>query len=446
MVSVASEIFVLLLLIVLNGLFALSEIAVVSARKIRLEQLSAQGDEQAKVALALANEPNQVLSTVQIGITLIGIFAGAYGGANLAARLAPVLRQIPFLAAQSEGIALFLVVLTITYLSLVIGELVPKRLGLGSPERIARMVAFPLRWLSIAVSPVVHLLSVSTDLVLRLIGAGTTASDPLVTEEEIKILIQQGTEAGMFEEAEQDMLEKVFRLGDRRVSTLMTTRPEIVWLDLEDSAETNRQKVIASNYTRFPVCQGGLDDVLGVVQVNSLLADCFANRAFDLTASLQQPLYVPESTRGLKVLELFQQTGTHIALIVDEYGVIQGLVTINDILEAIIGDLPTVGQPEAAQIVQRDDGSWLVDGILLIEEFKDVFEIEELPGEKEGNYHTVGGFIITHLGKIPVATDNFEWSNLRFEVVDMDGNRVDKVLVNRIEGEIIELSNSETNN
>ncbi|MCU0536780.1 MAG: hemolysin family protein [Hydrococcus sp. Prado102] len=433
MFSVASEILVIVVLIVLNGIFALSEIAIVSARKIRLEQLSTQGDAQARVALELANNPNQILSTVQIGITLIGIFAGAYGGANLAEHLAGLLQQIPFLAAQSQGIALTIVVLNITYFSLVIGELVPKRLGLNNPEKIARLVAKPLRWLSIGVSPIVRLLSFSTDLVLRLLGAGGVSNEPLVTEEEIKILIQQGTEAGTFEEAEQDMLEQVLRLSDRRVSTLMTTRPEIVWLDLEDSAEINRQKIITSNYTRFPVCQGGLDEVLGIVQVSNLLATCFANRPFDLTASLRQPLFVPESTRGLKVLELFQQSGNHIALVVDEYGVIQGIVTITDILEAIIGDLPAIGQPDSPQIVRRDDGSWLVDGILLIEEFKEVFQIEELPGDKEGNYHTVGGFVITHLGKIPVVADNFEWDAFRFEVMDMDGNRVDKVLVTPIE-------------
>jgi putative hemolysin len=429
MFSVASEILVILLLIVINGLFALSEIAIVSARKVRLEQLSAQGDKQARVALELANDPNQILSTVQIGISLIGIVAGAYAGANITEHLAGLLEQVPILATQSQAIAFTVVVLSITYFSLVIGELVPKRLGLGNPEKIARLVAMPLRWLSTIASPVVRLLSFSTDLVLRLLGAGGTSNDPLITEEEIKILIQQGTDAGTFEEAEQDMLEQVLRLSDRRVSTLMTTRPEIIWLDLEDSSEANRQKVISSNYARFPVCQGGLDEVLGIVQVNTLLADCFADRSFDLTSSLQQPLFVPESTRGLKVLELFQQSGNHIALVVDEYGVIQGLVTITDILEAIIGELPVIGQPDAPQIIQRDDGSWLVDGILLIEDFKESFEIEELPGEKEGNFHTVGGFIITHLGRIPSAADSFEWEGYRFEVVDMDGNRVDKVLV-----------------
>lgn len=429
MVSITREIVIILILILLNGVFALSEIAVVSARKIRLEQLSARGDEQAKAALQLANEPNQVLSTVQIGITLIGIFAGAYGGANISERLAGFLETIAFFAPYSQTIAFTLVVLTITYLSLVVGELVPKRLGLSNPETIARRVAIPLRWLSLIVAPIVHLLSFSTDLILKLLGADTTATDSLMTEEEIKIVIQQGTAAGIFEEAEQDMLEEVLRLSDRRVNSLMTARPEISWLDLEDTAETNRHKIITSNYTRFPVCQGELDDVLGIVQVNNLLADCFAGKPFDLTSSLQQPLFVPESTKGLKVLELFQQTGSHLALVVDEYGVIQGLVTITDILEAIVGEIPHVDRLETPQMTQREDGSWLMDGIVSIEDFKEVFDLEELPAEEEGNYHTLGGFIITHLGKIPTAADRFEWKNLVFEVVDMDGNRIDKVLV-----------------
>jgi putative hemolysin len=440
MLSVTSEIFVILLLIIFNGIFALSEIAIVSARKIRLEQLAAQGDKQAQTALDLANDPNQILSTVQIGITLIGIFAGAYGGANLTDRLATLLQAIPLLASNSRGIALALVVLSITYLSLVIGELVPKRLALNSPEKIAKLVAFPLRWLSLIVAPVVHLLSTSTNLVLHLLGVKTTSTEPLVTEEEIKVMIQQGTEAGMFEEAEQDMVEQVLRLGDRRVSTLMTARPEIVWLDLEDSAETNRYKIVTSNHSRFPVCQGSLDDVLGVVQVTDLLSDCFASQPFELTSCLRQPLFVPESTRGLKMLELFKESGNHVALVVDEYGVIQGLVTINDILEAIIGEITSLDNQETPQVTQREDGSWLLDGTLLIEDFRELFELDELPGERQGNYHTLGGFVITHLGKIPTAADHFEWREFRFEVMDMDGNRVDKVLVVPLHPEEIEAS------
>ena len=441
MLSFTREIFFILLLIIINGIFALSEIAIVSSRKIRLEQMGAKGDKRARVALELANHPNQILSTVQIGITMIGILAGAFGGVTLAEKLAVVLQRFPLLAAQSEAIALAIVVLSITYLSLVIGELIPKRLALSDPERIASRVAIPLRWLAIVVAPVVHLLSLSTDLGLRLLGIETAATEPPVTEEEIKVMLKQGTEAGMFEVAEQDMVEGVLQLGDRRISTLMTVRPEIVWLNLEDSSETNRHKIVKSNHTRFPVCQGSLDEVLGVVQVTHLLAACLSGEQFDLTSSLRQPLFVPESTPGLKMLELFKQSGNHIALVVDEYGVIQGLVTLNDVLEAIIGDLPRLDQPEAPQATRREDGSWLLDGILSIKEFKELFGIEELPGEQRGNYHTLGGFIITQMGKIPVAAEHFEWQGLRFEVMDMDGNRVDKILVMPLEKGLLDRTN-----
>lgn len=433
-----NQILIILILVIANGIFAMSEIALVSVRKVRLEQLSSQGNHKAKVALALANNPNKVLSTVQIGITLIGIFAGAYGGANLADNLAEVLDNVPFLAEESDAIALFLVVLTITYLSLVVGELVPKRLALSNPEKIAISVALPLRWLANLVAPIVHLLSLSTDLVLKLLGTGTEISEPAVTEEEIKVLIKQGTEAGTFEAAEQDMVERVLQLDDRRVSTLMTPRPEIIWLDLEDASENNRHKIIHSSHTRFLVCQNSLDEVLGIVHVTDLITGALSGKPFDLTAYLRQPIFVPESTRGLKVLELFKQIGTHIALVVDEYGVIQGLVTLNDIMEAIIGDIPKMDNEETPQAVQREDGSWLLDGILPIEEIRILFGFKDLPGEERGNYHTLGGFVITHLGKIPSAADHFDWKGLRFEVMDMDGNRVDKVLVMPIQSELVE--------
>jgi len=305
MFSATTEILVIFFLILLNGVFALSEIAIVSARKIRLEQL-ARDDRRAAVALKLANDPNQILSTVQIGITLVGIFAGAYGGANLSVSVAQLLAQVPVLAPYSQALGLGLVVLIITYLSLVVGELVPKRLGLSNPEKIAILVADPLNRLSKIVSPIVHLLSQSTNLILGLLGINTNNNDSPITEEELKIMLKQGTEAGTFEEAEQDMVERVLGLGDRRVSQIMTTRPDIIWLDLEDSAEINRQKLIESNHNRFPVCQGSLDEVLGVIEVTDLLADCLTGESFDLTKDLQQPLFVPESTRGLKVLELVQ--------------------------------------------------------------------------------------------------------------------------------------------
>jgi putative hemolysin len=423
-----SEILIILVLIIANGIFSMSEMAVVSARKVRLQQLANQGDVKARAALKLAESPNNFLSTVQVGISLIGILAGAFGGATLAQRLAVYVKLIPFLAPYSEQVSFGVVVLIITYLSLIIGELVPKRLALNHPERIAAFVAIPMRAVSALASPVVHLLSASTELVLRMLGI-RPSEEPQVTEEEIRILIEQGTEAGTFEEAEQDMVERVFRLGDRPVSSFMTPRPDIIWLDLEDPAEENRQKMSENGYSRYPVCQGGLDNVLGIIPVTDLLARSFRNESLDLTVGLRQPVFVPESTRGLKVLELFKQTITHMALVVDEYGVIQGLVTLNDIMSEIVGDVPAGPGEDEPQAVQREDGSWLLDGMLPVDEFFELFDMEEWESEERGSYQTLGGFVITHLGRIPAAADHFEWQGMRVEVMDMDGNRVDKVLV-----------------
>jgi putative hemolysin len=428
MSSITFEILIILVLIIANGVFSMSEMAIVSARKVRLQQLANQGDAKAKVALKLAESPNHFLSTVQVGISLIGILTGAFGGATIANRVAIYVKLVPLLAPYSEPISFGIVVLIITYLSLIVGELVPKRLALNNPERIASNVAIPMRALSAIASPMVYLLSASTDLILRVLGI-TASTEPQVTEEEIKILIEQGTEAGTFEEAEQDMVERVFRLGDRPVSYLMTPRPDIVWLDLEDTAEENRQKMVDSAYSRYPVCQAGLDNVLGVIPVTDLLARSFRGEPLDLTVGLRQPVFVPESTRGLKVLELFKQTITHMALVVDEYGVIQGLVTLNDIMSEIVGDVPSTDGQDQPQAVQREDGSWLLDGMLPVEEFLELFGMEQWESEERGSYQTLGGFVITHLGRIPAAADHFEWQSMRFEVMDMDGNRVDKVLV-----------------
>jgi len=422
------EILIILLLPIANAIFVMSEMAVISARKVRLQQMANQGDIRAQAALQLANAPNQFLAVVQVGITLIIIVSGAFGEGAIGKRLTPILSHIPLLASYSEAIASVSAILFVTYLTLVIGELVPKRLALNNPERIAAAVAIPMRMFATFASPVVYLLTASTETVVRLLGIRPSTA-PQITEEEIKVLIEQGTEAGTFEEAEQDMVERVFRLGDRPVNALMTPRPDIVWLDLEDSAEENREKMVDSSHSRFPVCQGDLDNVLGVIHVTDLLGRSLSGLPLDLTVSLRQAVYVPESTRGLKVLELFKQTGTHIALVVDEYGVIQGLVTLNDILVEIVGDVPSNDEPEEPQAVQREDGSWLLDGMLSIDEFFEIFEIEELPAEQRGSYQTLGGLVITHLGRIPIVTENFAWHGMRFEVIDMDGNRVDKVLV-----------------
>ena len=415
----------------------MSELAIVSARKVRLQQLANQGDIKARIALELANAPNQFLASVQIGITLLAILSGAFAESTIARRLIPLLNLVPWLAPYSDALSSVIAILIITYLTLIIGELVPKRLALNYPERIASVVAIPMRVLANIASPIVYLLSASTDLVVRMMGI-KPSTEPQVTEEEIRVLIEQGTEAGTFEEAEQDMVERVFRLGDRPVNALMTPRPDIVWLDLEDTAEENRKKMLDSCHSRFPVCQGGLDNVLGIMHVTDLLARSLSGQQLDLTVSLRQPVFVPESTRGLKILEVFKQTGIHLALVVDEYGVIQGLVTLNDIMVEIVGDVPSAGELEEPQAVQREDGSWLLDGMLPVDEFFEIFEIYEIPTDHRGSYQTLGGFVITHLGRIPSATDYFEWETLRFEVMDMDGNRVDKVLVTPMERKLSE--------
>lgn len=418
------EILIIVLLVILNGVFAMSEIAVLSARKTRLQQWASEGSTKARSALELADAPNRFLSTVQVGITLVGVLAGAFGEATIAEKLATQFSRIPWLVPYSKAVGLGVVVLGITYLSLVIGELVPKRLGLQNPERIACEVAVPMRVLSAISFPLVHLLSVSTDAVLRLLGA-RPASGPPVTEEEIKVLIDQGTQAGVFEEAEQDMLAGVFRLNDRRVSALMTPRPEIVWLDLADSRDKIREKITRSGYSRFLVCRESLDNVLGVVQVKDILVRHLACEPVDLKTLLQEPLFVPESAPASKVLELFRESGAPVALVIDEYGGLAGLVTTHDLLETIVGDVDL----DEPQVTQRKDGSWLLDGMLPVDLFKEMFQIRNLPGEGKGKYQTVGGFVMTYLGRIPSTADHFMWKGLRFEVMDMDGKRVDKILV-----------------
>lgn len=424
------EILIILLLTIANGIFAASEMAVVSARKTRLQELADRGDKSAQAALGLANSPDRFLSTVQIGITLIGILAGAFGGATLSQTLSDYFNQVPALQPYSEQIAFGIVVLIVTYLSLIIGELVPKRLALNNAERLATVMARPMQALSKLVSPIVFLLSCSTGMVLRLLGIDpNSVNEPLVTEEEIKVLVRQGAEAGMFETAEQDMVERVFHLGDKQAVALMTPRFDITWLDISDPPEINHQKMTESRHSRFPVCQETLDNVLGVAQVSDILSHSLSGQPIDLTAVLRQPLFIPETTHALKILELFKQSGTHIAFVVDEYGVIQGVVTLNDVMEVIIGDIPFADQPHEADIIRREDGSWLLDGMLPITELKEVLELEQLPGEARGNFQTLGGFMITNLGRIPKSSDHFVWDDYRFEIMDMDGNRVDKVLV-----------------
>jgi putative hemolysin len=445
----------ILVLIIANGIFSGSEIAVVSARKVRLEQQAERGNRKAAAALKLANAPNDFLSTVQIGITLIGILSGAVGGATIAQRLEPLLASVPWIGRSSQGVSVALVVGVITYLSLVIGELLPKRIALNDPEAIACAVAGPMRALSRFSTPVVRLLGSSTEALLRLMGI-RDSGEPDLTEDEIKALIRQGAEAGVFEQAEHSMVQRVFRLGDRPIRAFMTPRTEINWLDAEASPLEQLETVIGSNHSRLPVGRGSLDACEGVLRTSQFLVaerlsrtgreptepphspqvpQLEAGGPVALEQLLQPPLYVAETMRALAVIERFRESGSHIALVTDEFGGIEGLVTVTDLMEAIVGDLPSAEDEEDPSVVQREDGSWLVDGLLEFEAFKELVGRTSLAGEGSGDFHTLGGFTMHHLGHIPRSGELFNIDGLRLEILDMDGNRVDKVLVTLLPGD-----------
>lgn len=431
--NIGFEIFLIFLLLIFNGVFALSEIAIVSVRKARLQQRANEGDDRARVALALANAPDDFLSTVQVGITLVGILAGAFGGATIAEKLGEWFNTMAFIAPYGENVGLALVVVTITYFSLIIGELVPKRLALNNPEGVALATAAPMMWLSKAARPLVWFLSGSTTIVVRLLGVKMT-EEQSVTEEEIKVLIEQGTVAGTFKEVEQEMIERVFRLADRQVRALMTPRPDIVWLDIAAPESETRRTIAEHSHSFFPVAEDSLDNLLGVVKVKELLSAVMDGKPLDLKTYLRKPLFVPETTPALKVLESFKQSSVHIAIVVDEYGAPQGLVTFNDILESVFSDLPTaVDDDNEPSATQRDDGSWLMDGSIPVDEFTDLLMIAKLSNEDSGGTQTLGGFLMHKLGRIPHAGQHIDWRNFQLEVADMDGRRVDKVLVTPME-------------
>ena len=424
------EMIIIFLLILCNGLFVMSEMAIVSSRKTRLQQWANEGNSRAKIALDLAQSPNRFLSMIQVGITLIGILSGAFGGTTIAHSLEIYLAGFPSLNAYSHPIALGLVVLGITYLSIIIGELVPKQLALGHPERIASALAAPLKRVAILTHPALQILTLSSEGILRLFGH-KPSQEPPVSEEEIKILIDQGTQEGVFAQAEKDIVKSVFRLADREVGVLMTPRLDIIWLDLNGSYEENRKKIIENPFNRFPVAKGGLDEVVGVVRAKDLLVQALSGQSLVPAEKMSPPLYIPENAPAMLLLDLFKKQRPHLALVVDEYGGIQGLVTLNDILESIVGDIAPLDQGAETSVTIREDGSWLVDGMIPIDEFKEVFGLNQLPEEESGHFQTLGGFIMMQMGRIPAPADYFKWGGLRFEVVDMDGKRVDKVLVSK---------------
>lgn len=419
---------IILLLILFEGFMSGSELAVVSARKARLQHRAEEGHAGARIALDLANHPNRFLSTVQIGITLVSILAGAFGGAALAHPLARVIEDVPGIGRYADAVSVAIVVGLITYVTLVIGELVPKRLALQHPEAVAQRVARPMRALSRLTAPIVWLLARSSDALIKLFGI-RASTEPPVTEEEVELLLQQGTQAGVFEETERAMVEGVFDLGERRANELMTPRHRVVFLDVEQDDEENQRRMAEAPHAYYPVCAGSLDGIQGMVSVKDLWSRKMAGRSDYWRDAVFPALYIPESLPVFAVIEQFKHAGSHLAIVIDEYGGAEGVLTLNDVVEDIVGDLEPTPVPGDPRAVRRADGSWLMDGALPVHEARDVLDLDPLPGEEEGEYETIGGFMMAALQRIPETGARVTTAGHTFEVVDMDGNRVDKVLI-----------------
>jgi len=426
--QIAFEVVVILLLVVTNGVFAMAEIAVVSAKKARLRRLADQGNGKARTALELAEAPNRFLSTVQIGITLVGIFAGAFGGATLASELAKWFGQVSFLAHYADEIGLGIVVVVITYFSLVLGELVPKRFGLGNPEGIAMLVARPMNWLSKFAGPVVSLLSLSTEALLRLVGF-KAKKEVAVSEEDVRVMMQEGVRAGAFNKVESHIVNSALELDKLPVREIMTPRPKVIWLNQDDPHDQIWHKIVVSNHSHFPVYEGNRDHTVGVVSVKAIYANLAAGVGVKLKDLMVPPLIVPESQTVLQLVETFKQSGKHIALVTDEFGGIVGLVTLNDVMEAVVGEFPTQGERAKPEAKKRDDGSWLIDAMIDLESVEKALPGVKFGGNAYSEYQTLAGFVVKALGHIPKEGETFETQGYIFEVLDMDRHRVDKVLV-----------------
>ncbi len=421
------EILIILFLILLNGVFSMSEIALISARKNRLETAAKKGNKNAKAALDLANSPNTFLSTVQIGITLIGILTGIYSGDKITHDVQKFVGSFEIFKMHSQSISVGIVVVVLTFFSLVLGELLPKRIGLNHPEAIAKAVAIPMKVVSLVTMPFIWLLTVSTDFLLKLLQIKPTA-DGKVTEEEIKAIIKEGTEVGEVQEIEQDIVERVFHIGDRKVNSLMTHRKAVDYLRYTDSVEEVKAKVLSDLHSIYPVCGDNLDDVEGIVSLKDLFVN-FEKGDFNLKEITKEPVYFIEHTSAYKALENFKKSSVHYALVTDEHGVFQGIITLNDILEALVGDAADFYQDEF-KLISREDGSWLVDGHYSLHDFLTYFDMDELIGDY--SVTTVSGLIITELGIIPKQGQKLIWNKLNFEVIDMDGVIIDKVLITNL--------------
>jgi putative hemolysin len=421
------EILIILFLIILNGVFAMSEIALISARKNRLENAAKKGNQSAQVALDLANSPNKFLSTVQIGITLIGILTGIFSGDTITKNVQLFVQQFETLRPFANSIAVGVVVLVLTFFSLVLGELLPKRIGLNHPEGIAKAVAIPMKMISVITAPFIWLLTISTEFLLKVLGIKPSA-DGKITEEEIKAIIKEGTEGGEVQEIEQDILERVFHIGDRKVNSLMTHRKSVVFLPLHSDKKQVRDLMLKELHSVYPVYNDNFDDIVGVVNLKNIFAH-FENESFNLADIMTEPPFIMEQTSAYKALENFKGSGVHYALVSDEYGVFQGIITLNDILEALVGDASEFYK-EDFQLIEREDGSWLVDGHYSLHDFLTYFELDELISDYEVT--TVSGLIMTELSRIPKQGEKLIWQKFELEVIDMDGVKIDKVMVKAI--------------
>ena len=425
------EVALLVFLILLNALFAMSEMALTASRKARLQVMVETGDAGAQAAMTLHDNPTKWLSTVQIGITSISVLNGIVGDAAFSAPFARWLHETFAISDRAaEVAATAMVVVTITFLTIIFGELVPKRIGQMYPESVARLVAQPMELISLVARPFVKLLSWCTEATLKLIGI-RGGPDRSVTEEEIAASLEEGLDAGVIEAQEHQMVRNVFRLDDRQVGSMMMPRAEIVWLDVAATTEDVLRLIGNDEHSRYPVCRGGLDDVLGVISAQSLLQQTMRGQPLSLTDKLQPPVFVPETLSGMELLDHFRASSAQMVFVVDEYGEVQGVITVRDVLEAITGEFttPTDGDSWA---VQRADGSWLFDGLIPVPELKDRLELKDLPEEDRGRYNTLAGMIMLLLGRLPNTADSVEWEGWRFEVVDLDGKRVDKVLASAI--------------
>jgi putative hemolysin len=418
-----NEFLILIGLILLNGFFSMAEIALVSSRKARLEAQANKGDARARAALDLANKPDTFLSTVQIGITLIGILTGIYSGEKIIGNFTPILENIPALASYANGIATVIVLILVTFLSLVLGELVPKRIGMAAPEAIAKLSAAPMRVISKITFPFVWLLTFTTNMIVKLFNM--RSRDNMVTEDEIKAIISEGTETGAIEAQEQEIIERVFHLGDRNITSLMTHRSDIIWFELNDNENSIKEKILQEPHSVYPICDGSIDHIKGIVNIKDLYITPDDVRFAD---TMKPALFVPENNSPYQLLEKFKQTQIHSCFIVDEYGTLLGMITLNDILEAIVGDIPQQ-DIEDYEVVGREDGTFLVDAQIPFYDFLSKFEKTEWMNEGEQEFDTLAGFILHELERIPQITDTLEWRGFHFEIMDMDGHRIDKVLV-----------------